>query len=59
MKHADLDMRSKSTEGDERLVGYFVNGTFVSRGISRWMRNRGYKVSAVCEMVAAREAAGV
>lgn len=30
-----------------------------NRSISRWRRSRGYKASAVCEMVAAREAAGV
>lgn len=37
----------------------FSNETFEDRWISRWKRNRSYKVSAVCEVVAAREAAGV
>lgn len=37
----------------------FSNETFEDRWISRWKRSRSYKVSAVCEVVAAREAAGV
>jgi hypothetical protein len=32
---------------------------FEDRDTSRWKRSRGYKASAVCEMVAARGAAGV
>lgn len=61
MEYADLEMLSKSTEGyGGEWWGFVANGTFVTRGISRWRRSRkSYKVFAVCEIVAAREAAGI
>jgi hypothetical protein len=51
----------RNSEGDRvsMTVISFSNETFEDRWISRWKRSRSYKVSAVCEVVAAREAAGV
>ena len=37
--------------------GVEVTGTFGRGLISRWIWSKGYKASAVCEMVAARAAA--
>lgn len=52
--------KTENAEGERRLQDSDnAKVTFEDRVIIRWKRNRGYKASAVCEMVAAREAAGV
>jgi len=54
MEHAD-DERGSEALKEMESRGYFLNATFVNRGISR----RGYNVSYSAVWVAAREAAGV
>lgn len=53
-------MSKKSTEGDDRSLGFLLTRHSPKRdGLIRCYWSRGYKASAVCEMVAAREAVGV
>jgi hypothetical protein len=58
MEHAEQEM-TRNAKGERLLSNDVVKGTCEDRDIIRWRRSRNYKASAVCEMVAALEAAGV